>query len=171
MKRFDTQTLESDLHRLDLRFASLRLQQPRMVERLARSIEQNGQLVPVVAVAEPDRWVLIDGYLRIEALRRLARDTAWVELWDCPLDQALLIVLVRVQGRPWEAIEEGVLLMAKKRGYLPLLGSGGSRQPLRYLRCIPVIQLPFRRGCHHRTPVRIDWDPGIGRRKPHDTSG
>ncbi|MCP4378481.1 MAG: hypothetical protein GY794_20190, partial [bacterium] len=51
MKRFDIQTLESDLHRLDLRFASLRLQQPRMVDRLARSIEQNGQLVPVVAVA------------------------------------------------------------------------------------------------------------------------
>jgi len=110
MKRFDTQTLESDLHRLELRFASLRLRQPRMVERLARSIEQNGQLVPVVAVAEPDRWVLIDGYLRIEALRRLARDTAWVELWDCPLDQALLIVLVRVQGRTWEAIEEGAVI-------------------------------------------------------------
>ena len=110
MKRFDTQTLESDLHRLELRFASLRLRQPRMVERLARSIEQNGQLVPVVAVAEPDRWVLIDGYLRIEALRRLARDTAWVELWDCPVSQALLWVLVRIQARSWEAIEEGAVI-------------------------------------------------------------
>ena len=110
MKRFDTQTLESDLHRLELRFASLRLRQPRMVERLARSIEQDGQLVPVVAVAEPDRWVLIDGYLRIEALGRLSRDTARVELWDCPLAQALLIILVRVQGRTWEAIEEGAII-------------------------------------------------------------
>ncbi len=111
MKRFDTQTLESDLHRLDLRFASLRMRQPRLVDRLARSIEQNGQLVPVVAVAEQkNRWVLIDGYLRIEALRRLARDTARVELWDCPLAQALLIVLVRVQGRTWEAIEEGAVI-------------------------------------------------------------
>ncbi len=111
MKHFDIQTLESDLHRLDLRFASLRLRQPRLVNRLARSIEQNGQLVPVVAVAEPaDRWVLVDGYLRIEALGRLARDTTWVELWDCPLAQALLIVLVRVQGRTWEAIEEGAVI-------------------------------------------------------------
>jgi ParB family chromosome partitioning protein len=110
MAGFDTQTLESDLHRLDLRFACLRLQQPRVVDRLARSIEQNGQLVPVVAVAEPERWVLIDGYLRIEALRRLARDTAWVELWDCPLSQALLCVLVRAQGRTWEAIEEGAMV-------------------------------------------------------------
>ena len=110
MARFDIQTLESDLHRLDLRFACLRLQQPRMVDRLARSIEQSGQLVPVVAVAEPQRWVLIDGYLRIEALHRLSRDTARVELWDCPLSQALLCVLVRAQGRPWEAIEEGAMV-------------------------------------------------------------
>ena len=111
MKCFDTQALESDLHRLELRFASLRLRQPRLVERLARSIEQNGQLVPVVAVAEQaEQWVLVDGYLRIEALRRLARDTASVELWDCPLAHALLIVLVRVQGRTWEAIEEGALI-------------------------------------------------------------
>ena len=111
MKSFDIQTLESDLHRLDLRFASLRMRQPRLVDRLARSIEQDGQLVPVVAVAEPaDRWVLIDGYLRIQALGRLSRDTARVELWDCPLSEALLIVLVRVQGRTWEAIEEGAVI-------------------------------------------------------------
>ena len=111
MKRFDIQTLESDLHQLELRFASLRMRQPRVVDRLARSIEQNGQLVPVVAVAEQhNHWVLIDGYLRIEALGRLSRDTAQIELWDCPLAQALLMVLVRVQGRAWEAIEEGAII-------------------------------------------------------------
>jgi ParB/RepB/Spo0J family partition protein len=111
MTNFDIQTLESDLHQLDLRFAALRLRQSRRVEHLARSIEQNGQLVPVVAVAEQkQRWVLVDGYLRIQALHRLSRDTAWVELWDCPLSQALLIVLVRVQGRTWEAIEEGAII-------------------------------------------------------------
>ncbi len=111
MRRFDTQTLETDLHRLDLRFASLRVHQPRVVERLARSIEQDGQLVPVVAVADQaNRWVLIDGYLRIEALRRVSRDTAWVERWDCPLSQALLMVLVRVQARTWEALEEGAVI-------------------------------------------------------------
>ena len=118
MKRFDTQTLESDLHRLDLRFASLRMRQPRLVERLARSIEQNGQLVPLMAVAEQaERWVLIDGYLRLEALRRLSRDTAEVELWDCSVAQALLIVLVRVQGRTWEAIEEGAVIRELITGF------------------------------------------------------
>jgi ParB family chromosome partitioning protein len=75
-------------------------------------------LIPVVAVPEQNnRWVLIDGYRRIEALRRLSRDTAQVELWDCPLSQALLIVLVRVQGRPWEAIEEGALIRELITGF------------------------------------------------------
>ncbi len=118
MTSFATQTLESDLHRLDLRFASLRIRQPRVVERLARSIAQNGQLLPLVAVSEPeDHWVLIDGYLRLEALRRLSRDTARVELWECPLAQALLIVLVRVQGRTWEAIEEGAVIRELITGF------------------------------------------------------
>jgi ParB family chromosome partitioning protein len=111
MMNFDVQPLESDLHRLDCRFSSLRIQQPRVIDRLTRSIEQNGQLVPLVVVAEhPNHWVLIDGYQRIEALRRLSRDTARIELWDCPLSQALLIILVRVQARAWEAIEEGAML-------------------------------------------------------------
>jgi len=117
MRSFAIKTLESDLHRLDLRFASLRMRQPRLVEPLARSIEHHGQLVPLVAVAEQERWVLIDGYLRVEALRRLARDTAQVELWDCPLAQALLIVLVRVQARTWEAIEEGAVIRELITGF------------------------------------------------------
>jgi ParB-like chromosome segregation protein Spo0J len=112
MSSFGIQTLEADLHRLDLRFSSLRVRQPRAVERLARSIAHNGQLMPVVAVHEKRTapWVLIDGYQRIEALRRLSRDTARVELWECPLAQALLLVLVRVQGRTWAAIEEGAVI-------------------------------------------------------------
>ncbi len=66
MMSFAIQTLAADLHLLDLRFASLRIRQLRAVERLARAIEQNGQLVPLVAVAEQvPRWVLIDGVLRI----------------------------------------------------------------------------------------------------------
>jgi hypothetical protein len=43
MRGFDTQTLETDLHRLDLRFASLRMRQPRVVERLARSIARQAK--------------------------------------------------------------------------------------------------------------------------------
>ncbi len=111
MEPVKSQLVESDLHRLDLRFAPLRIQQAKAVEALARSMESSGQLTPVVAVAEEnDRWVLVDGYLRIAALRRAGRDTAWVELWDCALHQALVWVLARVQARPWQAIEEACVV-------------------------------------------------------------
>ncbi len=40
-----------------------------------------------------------------------------MELWDCTLAQALLIVLVRHQGRTWGAIEEGALIWELIRGY------------------------------------------------------
>ena len=75
--------LDLDLHRLDLRFAGARVAEPRAVEWIARSIESGGPLVPCIVVAEPVevsdcgvRLLLIDGYRRIAALRRLGRDTA-----------------------------------------------------------------------------------------------
>lgn len=113
-----TQWLDLDLHRLDLRFAAARAAEPRAVERIARSIEQDGQIVPCVVVADPpvdvlqggERLVLIDGYRRIAALRRLGRDTARVECWACDLAEAVLGVLARGQSRPWAAIEEALLV-------------------------------------------------------------
>jgi len=103
---------EVDLHRLELRFAEARLLEPRAIERLARSIEHSGQLVACIAVAQEgsERLVLVDGYRRILALRRLGRDTACVESWACDLAQALLTVLARAHGRPFAALEEALLL-------------------------------------------------------------
>ena len=83
-------SVEVDLHRLELRFASSRLVEPRAVARIADSIERCGQIVPCIVVAVPgpagaggERLVLIDGYRRFAALRRLGRDTAGVERWTC----------------------------------------------------------------------------------------
>src|SRR5260370_21737123 len=120
----DTPWLDLDLHRLELRFAGARLVEPRAVERIARSIEQGGQIVPCIAVADPpvkaqeggERLVLIDGYRRVAALRRLGRDTARVERWPCDLTEALLGVLARAQGRPFAAIEEALQVRAITQG-------------------------------------------------------
>jgi ParB-like chromosome segregation protein Spo0J len=114
----NTQWLDLDLHRLDLRFAGARVAEPRAVERIARSIERGGQIVPCVVVADPpvevvqggQRLVLIDGYRRIAALRRLGRDTARVECWACDLGAVVLGVLARGQSRPLAAIEEALLV-------------------------------------------------------------
>jgi ParB family transcriptional regulator, chromosome partitioning protein len=120
----NTQCLALDLHRLDLRFANARVAEPRAVERIARSIERGGQIVPCIAVADPpveilqgvERLVLIDGYRRVAALRRLGRDTARVECWACDLAEGVLGVLARSQSRPLAAIEEALLVRELVQG-------------------------------------------------------
>jgi ParB family transcriptional regulator, chromosome partitioning protein len=108
----DSAPLELDLHRLELRYASARLLEPRAVEQLARSIDKNDQLVACIAVAVPEAepLVLLDGYRRVAALRRLGRDTARVECWDCDLVQGLITILSRAHGRAFAALEEALLL-------------------------------------------------------------
>jgi ParB family chromosome partitioning protein len=105
------------LHRLELRFAGTRLVEPRAVARIAHSIERYGQIVPCVVVAVSggpgagsERLVLIDGYRRVAALRRLGRDTASVEQWTCELTDAPLGLLARTQNRSFASIEEALLI-------------------------------------------------------------
>jgi len=116
--------LDLDLHRLDLRFAGARLAEPRAVERIARSIECGGQIVPCIAVADPPtpaleggkQLVLIDGYRRVAALRRLGHDTARVECWSCDLATGVLDVMARTQSRTFAAIEEALLVRELVQG-------------------------------------------------------
>lgn len=119
----DSERLDLDLHRLELRFAESRLVEPHAVERIARSIERCGQIVPCVVVAvaggpgaDGERLVLIDGYRRIAALRRIGRDTASVERWACDVTDALLGLLARTQARPFANIEEALLIRELMQG-------------------------------------------------------
>jgi ParB family chromosome partitioning protein len=123
MAAMDSQHLDLDLHRLDLRFAESRLVEPRAVERIARSIERCGQIVPCIVVAVPggsgadgERLVLIDGYRRIAALRRIGHDTASVDRWACDVTDALLGLLARTQNRPFASIEEALLIRELMQG-------------------------------------------------------
>jgi ParB family chromosome partitioning protein len=111
----ETQALtatEVDLHRLDLRFRDARLIDPAAINHLTRSIEQSGQLIPCIAIADPNstQLILVDGYRRHAALRRLSRDTLLLEVWHCDLAQALLTVLAQSRHRPFIALEEALLL-------------------------------------------------------------
>src|SRR5262245_47336809 len=116
--------LDVDLHLLELRFAGARLIEPQAVEKLVRSIERDGQIVPLIVVGagsdtaatDGERLVLIDGYRRVAALRRLGRDRASVERWPCDLTEAVLGVLARTQGRCFAAIEEALLLRELTQG-------------------------------------------------------
>jgi ParB family transcriptional regulator, chromosome partitioning protein len=108
---------ELDLHCLELRFAATRVAEPQAVQRIAASLERCGQLVPCVVVnASPaagtggERLILIDGYRRVAALRRIGRDTVLVECWACDLTSALIGVLTRTQDRAFALVEQALLL-------------------------------------------------------------
>ena len=122
---------EFDLHRLELRFAATRVAEPQAVQRIAASLERCGQLVPCVVVNDPpaaeagaERLVLIDGYRRVAALRRLGRDTVDIECWACDLTTALIGVLMRRQDRAFAIIEQALLLREL------LIGQGVSQHEL-----------------------------------------
>ena len=123
MMSMDSHRLELDLHQLDLRFAASRLVDPQAVARIAQSIERCGQIVPCIVAPAPGGadagaapLVLIDGYRRVAALRRLGRDTASVEQWTCGLTEAVLGVLARAQDRSFAIIEEALLLRELMQG-------------------------------------------------------
>lgn len=105
-------TVQLDLHRLELRFEATRVADQAALKRLADSIQECGQMVACIAAgpAADARWVLMDGYRRVAALRRLGRDTAQVQCWACPLEQALAQILARSRSRSFAAIEEALLL-------------------------------------------------------------
>lgn len=82
--------MEIDLHQLDLRHRDLRIVDGDRRRRLIGSLAEIGQQVPVVVVADGDRFVLIDGYLRVDALARLQRDRAIATTWSVPELDALV---------------------------------------------------------------------------------
>jgi len=111
---------ELECHRLELRFAATRLAPRRALAALERSLAEAGQLRPLIAVpapepATPTRFVLIDGYRRLAALRRLERDTARVEVWDCGIAPALVALLAHTHTRPFEPLEQALLVQALAR--------------------------------------------------------
>lgn len=82
--------VDVDLHHLELRHDELRIRDGDRRRRLIASVAEIGQQVPVIVIHEDDRLVLIDGYLRVEALRRLGRDTAHATAWSLTEAEALL---------------------------------------------------------------------------------
>ena len=71
--------MEVELHQLLLRYERLRKRAPRAERTLLASLAEIGQQTPVVVVADAERFVLIDGYKRVRALKRLAHDVVLAE--------------------------------------------------------------------------------------------
>jgi ParB/RepB/Spo0J family partition protein len=83
--------VELELHQLTLRYERLRKRSPREERALLVSLSEIGQQLPVVVIEETPRFILIDGYKRVRALKRLARDTVRATSWQVAEAEALLL--------------------------------------------------------------------------------
>ena len=101
--------MEVELHQLTLRYEHLRKRHPLQERALLTSLAEIGQQVPMVVIGEDARFVLIDGYKRVRALRRLGRDTARVTRWQIEEVDALLLERGLRQGSE-DALDQAWLL-------------------------------------------------------------
>jgi ParB-like chromosome segregation protein Spo0J len=91
--------MQVELEDLELRYVGLRVRDAARTARMRASLAADGQQSAVTVIAAAvgtRRYVLVDGYLRVAALRALGRDVVLavcVELSDA---DALIIVTARV---------------------------------------------------------------------------
>lgn len=99
-----------ELHQLEEKYAGLRARDTARERWLATSLAEQGQQAPVVVTQDGERFVLVDGYARVRALRSLCRDV--VEAVVLALSEAEALVLShRLDNtRRRSALEEGWML-------------------------------------------------------------
>jgi ParB/RepB/Spo0J family partition protein len=107
--------MEIEMSFLELRYSHLRVQDRGRQTRLAASLDREGQRTPVLVVPlsiPPGRYVLIDGYGRVAALRSLHRDLVTALVLEMGEPEAL-VVRHRLESCPQRAaLEEAWLVQA-----------------------------------------------------------
>lgn len=102
--------LEVDLGSLDLRYAHTRVTKPKHVDMIANSIDRFGQITPVLIIPQDEFLVLIHGFVRLAAMRKLGRDTILADIQEFPETQALFRLLSDTEQRQWEAVEQAWII-------------------------------------------------------------
>jgi ParB-like chromosome segregation protein Spo0J len=99
-----------EIAHLNLRYAHTRIRSIAAAVRMAEAIERFGQTSPVLVVPgkAPAEYILIDGYLRVEALKRCGQDMVHAQIW--PDKEAGALIHVLAQGRSWDIFEQAALL-------------------------------------------------------------
>lgn len=104
--------MDLELGQIELRYEKLRRRNAHKERQLVASLTAQGQLLPVVVVraGESGAFVLVDGYKRVRALRKLRQDVVSAMAWDLgELDAVLLERLMRTNESDG-ALEQGWLL-------------------------------------------------------------
>jgi ParB/RepB/Spo0J family partition protein len=119
MNTFTKHFIDIELSCIEMTFAHIRIAAPLQVNKLTLSIDACGQVTPVIVVSAgtPNRFTLMDGYLRIAALQRLKQDIVKAEIWECSEADALLSLIAKQSERQWEAFEEASALRELQARY------------------------------------------------------
>lgn len=103
--------MDLELHQVELRYAALRRRDAKRERAVLASLTELGQQSPVVVVREAaGGWVLVDGYKRVRALKRLHRDTVAAVEWALTEVEALLLTRLMRTAEGDSALEQGWLL-------------------------------------------------------------
>ena len=104
--------MEVEVTQLALRYEALRTRSASRERRLLSSLAEIGQQTPVVVVAGADAGpvVLVDGYKRVRALKRLGHDTAMATLWALSEPDALMLERTMRASEMDSALSQGWFL-------------------------------------------------------------
>jgi ParB family chromosome partitioning protein len=111
MEEIQSPHQEIDVSSLALRYAHTRIARPKALNMIINSMDRYGQITPAIVAQEGDLIILIDGYLRVEALKRLGRDTIIAEICHEGELKALFRLLSRSGERQWEAVEQAWIIL------------------------------------------------------------
>ena len=102
--------MDLEHHQLILRYEHLRIRRADRERRLLASLAEHGQQIPIVVIAseEANRFVVVDGYKRIRALRRLGSDGVQAVCWDTGEVEAVLLGRLMRSGLEETAFEQGL---------------------------------------------------------------
>lgn len=100
--------VDLEFHQLELRYAALRIADRDRRRRLAASLAEVGQQTPVIVVAAGDRYVLVDGYARVSALKTLKCDVVQAVVW--PVSEAEALIQRHHLAAKGSVLEEAWLL-------------------------------------------------------------
>jgi len=105
--------MQVELHQLDLKYEELKVRDRLAEAKLVASMTTYGQLSAVVVVpveGQVGRWVLVDGFKRVRAAKRLSQDTVEAMEWTGTEVEALVATHHLERSRRHTALEEAYLI-------------------------------------------------------------
>ncbi len=107
-----------EIAHLSFRYEHTRIRQPAAVLKMVAAIEHFGQLIPVLVVNNNDAGqTLIDGYLRVKAMKRMGEDLVIARIWEQTEPDALVHMMANMQGRQWDIYEQAAIINELKLTY------------------------------------------------------